>query len=80
MSKSKRGFASMTPARRREIASMGGKAVHEQGAAPSFTPTTARVAGRKGGIVSRGGRGHGGKYRDDCPCENCVATRSHLRK
>jgi len=47
--KSRRGFASMDPAKRREIASKGGKAAHAQGSAHEFTPEEARVAGRKGG-------------------------------
>lgn len=52
--KSKRGFASMDPARQREIASRGGRAAHEKGTAHEWTPDEARVAGRKGGeVVSR---------------------------
>ena len=47
--KSNRGFASMDPDRQREIASEGGKAAHEQGAAHEFTSEEAREAGRKGG-------------------------------
>jgi general stress protein YciG len=47
--KSKRGFASMDPEKRREIASKGGKAAHAQGSAHEFTREEARVAGRKGG-------------------------------
>lgn len=55
--KSKRGFASMTPERRKEIAAMGGRAAHEQGVAHEYTSEEAKVAGRKGGSMSRGGRG-----------------------
>jgi len=52
--KSNRGFASMDPARQREIASKGGRAAHEKGTAHEWTPDEARQAGRKGGeIVSR---------------------------
>jgi general stress protein YciG len=47
--KSRRGFASMDPAKRRAIASKGGKAAHAQGSAHEFTPEEARIAGRKGG-------------------------------
>jgi len=47
--KSKRGFASMDPERRSEIASQGGKVAHEKGTAHEFTPEEAREAGRKGG-------------------------------
>ena len=51
---SKRGFASMDPAKQREIASKGGKAAHQLGVAHQWTPEEARVAGRKGGeAVSR---------------------------
>src|SRR5947209_26847 len=51
---SRRGFASMTPEKKREIASKGGRAAHEKGTAHEFTPDEARAAGRKGGeSVSR---------------------------
>ena len=50
-----RGFASMDPARVSEIASMGGKAAHQQGVAHEWTPEEARRAGRKGGQASRTG-------------------------
>ena len=46
---SARGFASMDPARQREIASQGGKAAHEKGTAHEFTSDEARAAGSKGG-------------------------------
>ena len=46
---SRRGFASMDPAKKREIASRGGRAAHEKGTAHEFTPDEARQAGRKGG-------------------------------
>lgn len=55
--KERRGFASMSPERQREIASKGGRAAHEKGTAHEWTPEEARRAGRKGGQVSRGGRG-----------------------
>ena len=52
--KSRRGFASMDPARQREIASRGGRAAHEKGTAHEWSPDEARLAGRKGGeVVSR---------------------------
>jgi hypothetical protein len=53
---SKRGFASMDPRKQREIASKGGRAAHAKGTAHEFTPEEARIAGRKGGESSRGGR------------------------
>ena len=40
-----RGFASMDPARQREIASEGGKAAHQKGTAHEFTSDEARRAG-----------------------------------
>lgn len=49
--KTNRGFASLTPERRREIASRGGAAAHAKGKAHEFTQEEARVAGRKGGLV-----------------------------
>ena len=55
--KERRGFASMSPEKQREIASKGGRAAHEKGTAHEWTPDEARVAGRKGGQISRGGRG-----------------------
>jgi general stress protein YciG len=47
--KSHRGFAAMDQAKRRAIASKGGRAAHAKGTAHKFTPEEARVAGRKGG-------------------------------
>ena len=72
--KSTRGFASMDPAKQREIARKGGRAAHLKGTAHEFTPDEARVAGRKGGeVVSRdrahmamigreGGQARGARY------------------
>ena len=42
-----RGFASMTPERRREIASKAGKAAQAKGTAHEWTSEEAQVAGRK---------------------------------
>ena len=55
--KERRGFASMSPDKQREIAIKGGRAAHEKGTAHEWTADEARTAGRKGGQVSRGGRG-----------------------
>jgi uncharacterized protein len=55
---SKRGFASMSPEKQREIASMGGIAAHEQGRAHEFTPEEAQKAGRRGGQVVSSDREH----------------------
>ena len=52
-----RGFACMDPERRRQIASLGGKASHEKGTGHEWDRERAREAGRKGGLASRGGRG-----------------------
>lgn len=46
-----RGFAAMSPERRREVASKGGKAAHAKGAGHQFTSEEAREAGRKGGFA-----------------------------
>ncbi|MDB5918246.1 MAG: hypothetical protein JWR40_2480 [Massilia sp.] len=56
-----RGFASMDPARQREIASQGGKAAHQKGTAHEFTSEEARRAGsmshgnRQSAAASSGG-------------------------
>ena len=51
--KSNRGFASMTPERRREVASKGGKSVKWQNRAFSKDRALAQAAGRKGGLRSK---------------------------
>jgi general stress protein YciG len=61
MTTRKRGFASMDPAKQREIASKGGKAAHQKGTAHEFTPEEAREAGRKGGQAAHG-RGTAHKF------------------
>ena len=55
--KDRRGFASMSPAKRREIASKGGRAAHQKGTAHEWNSEEAREAGRRGGLASRGGKG-----------------------
>ena len=52
MSTRDRGFASLSPERRREIARKGGRAAHQKGTAHEWTSEEARVAGRKGGRAS----------------------------
>ena len=47
----------MSAEKQREIASKGGRAAHQKGTAHEWTSEEARQAGRKGGQVSRGGRG-----------------------
>lgn len=56
MAKGQHGFASMDPARQRDIASKGGKAAHAKGTAHQWTSEEAKNAGRKGGQASMGGR------------------------
>ena len=55
---SKRGFASMSEEKVREIASKGGKAAHEKGTAHEFDSEEARRAGRKGGEAVSQDRQH----------------------
>jgi general stress protein YciG len=55
--KARRGFASMSAEKQREIASKGGRAAHAKGTAHEWSAEEARRAGRKGGQASRGGRG-----------------------
>jgi uncharacterized protein len=56
--KSRRGFASMDPAKQREIASKGGRAAHAKGTAHEWSSEEARQAGRKGGEVVSRDRSH----------------------
>lgn len=51
--KQRRGFACMTPERRREIAIRGGSAVKPESRAFSKSRELAAEAGRKGGLKSR---------------------------
>lgn len=48
-----RGFAAMTPERRRELAASGGRAAHANGTAHEWTPSEASAAGKVGGRISR---------------------------
>ncbi len=43
-----RGLAAMSPERRREIASMGGRTSQARGTAHQWTPEEASAAGKKG--------------------------------
>lgn len=45
-----RGFASLTPERRAEIARLGGRAAHEQGKAHTWDSQSGAEASRKGAI------------------------------
>ena len=55
MSKTTRGFASMSREKRREIASKAGKAAHAKGTAHEWSRAQARAAGRKG-VLARARR------------------------
>ena len=58
--KSCRGFAALSPERRRAIASLGGRAAHAKRVAYTFTPEAASASGMKGGrAVQAKGVGHG---------------------
>lgn len=48
--KKPRGFGLLSPERRKEISSAGGRAAHAAGTAYQFTTETAKVAGSKGGM------------------------------
>jgi general stress protein YciG len=65
--KERRGFASMSREKQREIASKGGRAAHVKGTAHEWTSEEARKAGRKGGQISRGGRGRLDQPTGDSP-------------
>lgn len=47
----KRGFAALSPERRREIAAAAGRASQASGRGHRFTPEEARSAGAKGGAI-----------------------------
>jgi general stress protein YciG len=51
--KLRRGFRVMSLEKHRAIASLGGKAAHQQGTAHEWTSEEAAAAGRKGGKVKR---------------------------
>lgn len=55
--KKKVGFAALSFEEKREMASRGGRAAWEKKVAHRWTEDEAREAGRKGGQISRGGRG-----------------------
>ena len=73
----KRGFAAMSEAQQREIASKGGQAAHQKGTAHEFDSEEARRAGQKGGEVVSRDREHmaeigrkGGESRQSAQREN----------
>ena len=52
VTKARRGFAVMDPAKQKEIASKGGRAAHLKGTAHRWSEEEAKEAGRKGGAAS----------------------------
>ncbi len=48
-----RGFAALTPERRREISSAGGRSAHRLGVAHQWNGVEAAIAGRKGGMAPK---------------------------
>lgn len=50
---SRRGFAGLSPEKRREISSKGGKAAHEKGTAHEWNKETGRIAGMKGSAKTK---------------------------
>ncbi len=52
------GFATMDPAKQREIARKGGRAAHEMGTAHRFSSDEAKAAGKKGGATVSADRVH----------------------
>src|SRR5687767_16037775 len=56
--KERRGFASMSSEKQREIASKGGRAAHQKGTAHEWSADEAREAGRKGGVAVSRDRAH----------------------
>jgi len=52
----RRGFASLSAERRKQIARAGGLAAHKKGTAHKFTPEEAKYAGRKGGKTTSSNR------------------------
>ena len=53
----RRGFASMSIEKRREIARKGGKSAHQLGRAHTWDSESARAAGRIGGRRGSAGKG-----------------------
>ena len=50
--KKPRGFAALSPERRRAIARLGGVRAQEKGTAHKWTPAEAKAAGGKGGAAT----------------------------
>lgn len=55
-SNKRKGFGSMSPEKKREIARKGGQRAHALGTAHKWTSEEAQAAGRIGGSISRRGK------------------------
>ena len=77
MSKSKRGLASVSLKRRREIASLGGKAVQASGKGHAYSGITAKAAGALG---AQRLKDHLSLHLDVCPVEYHDFYRPYNRK
>jgi general stress protein YciG len=55
--KAKRGFAAMSPEKRKEISSKGGFRAHELGVAHKYSSDEAKEAGKLGGTAPHKSRG-----------------------
>jgi hypothetical protein len=66
----------MSREKQREIASKGGRAAHQKGTAHEWTSEEARSAGRKGGQISRGGRGRLVEPAPDAPAPSAPMMES----
>lgn len=62
--KSRRGFASMSPEKRREAARKGAARARELGVAHEFTSEEAREAGKKGGAARAARRNKSKKQKE----------------
>jgi uncharacterized protein len=56
--RSRRGFATWSPERQREVASKGGRSAHATGVAHHWTSEDAKAAGRVGGFIVSQNRAH----------------------
>ena len=62
-----RGFASMDPERRRQLAQRGGRRAHELKRAHTFDKAEAAEAGKKGGLITGAQRHAAAQAKDRTP-------------
>lgn len=79
MSNGKRGFASMTPERRTEIARKGGASVPKEKRSFAANPELAAAAGRVGGKISGGNFKHNQERAVECGTRGGIATGAMTR-